>query len=140
MLEKAFESLYLNFRLQYCKKLFFNLDESGEGLSATEAYCVEAIYLLGNPTMKEFADFVGISAPNASYRVANLIKKGFIEKEVGERDRRESNLSVTEKFRQSYGLNDTFNQQIMRGIRNDFTPEEVSILEKMILRIIKNIP
>jgi hypothetical protein len=44
------------------------LREKAGSLSATEAFSAEVIYLLDHPTIGEFADFIGISQPNASYK------------------------------------------------------------------------
>lgn len=136
MLEASFEQLYLKFRAQYCKKLFRQIGEREGSLSATESYCVEVIYLLGAPTIREFAQEVGISAPNATYRVNSLVAKGYLERLESETDRRAARLHVTDKFRNYYGLHDEYNVKLMQNIRKAFSPEEVHVLEGMIERIV----
>ncbi|MEZ4509662.1 MAG: hypothetical protein R2912_09905 [Eubacteriales bacterium] len=39
------------------------MHEKAGSLSATEAFSAEVIYLLGNPTVGEFAEYIGISSP-----------------------------------------------------------------------------
>ena len=139
MLEKEFEKLYYKFRSNYCKNLFAR-ENDGEGcLSATESYCVEVIFLLDRPTVHEFADYVNISLPNATYRISNLIRKGYIRKLPSQKDRREYNLEVTDKFLDSYGANTTFNAQLMKQIKEKFSGEEVAQLEGMISKIVNEI-
>lgn len=135
MLEKEFEKLYFKFRNNYCKNLFSGVNEDDESLSPTESYCVEAIFLLNRPTVHQFANYVNISQPNATYRISNLISKGYIRKVLSEDDRREYFLEVTDKFSKNYGMNASFNAQLMSGIREKFSEEEIVLLEKMIKRL-----
>ena len=100
---EEFEALYRYLRLVHYKKLFEIISERPGSLSATEAFSAEVIYLLGEPTIGEFARFLGISQPNASYKVISLVSKGYISKNPCENDKRECRLAVTQKFRDYYG-------------------------------------
>jgi DNA-binding MarR family transcriptional regulator len=135
MLEKEFEKLYFKFRNNYCKNLFSNVTEGKEGLSPTESYCVEAIFLMNRPTVHQFANYVNISQPNATYRITNLINKGYVRKVLSESDHREYFLEVTDKFSKDYGVNSSFNSELMKGIHNKFTKEEIILFEKMLKKI-----
>lgn len=137
MLEKEFERLYYKFRANYCKNLFAGVKEGL--LSPTDSYCLEVIFLLNKPTIQEFAEFVNISLPNASYRINNLIKKGYVKKYVSETDKREYHLEVTDKFLKQYGANASFNNKLMRRIKEEFSKEEIEALEGFIKRIVDDI-
>jgi DNA-binding MarR family transcriptional regulator len=139
MLEKEFEKLYFKFRNNYCKNLFSSVNEEKDSLSPTESYCVEAIFLLNRPTVHQFANYVNISQPNATYRISNLISKGYVRKVLSLDDRREYFLEVTDKFSKNYGMNSSFNTELMNGIRDKFTKEEVAQLEKMLKKIVHEI-
>lgn len=139
MLEKDFEKLYFKFRDNYCRNLFSRINEQKKSLSPMESYCVEAIFLLNRPTVHEFAEYVNISQPNATYRIINLINKGYVRKIISEDDRREYHLEVTEKFLNYYGANASFNTKLTNGIRDNFSKEEVDLLEKMLLKIVDEI-
>ena len=135
MLEKEFEKLYFKFRNNYCKNLFSGVNDDKDSLSPTESYCVEAIFLLNRPTVHQFANYVNISQPNATYRISNLISKGYVRKVLSEDDRREYFLEVTDKFSKNYGMNASFNSQLMSNIREKFSQEEVAQLEKFIKKL-----
>jgi DNA-binding MarR family transcriptional regulator len=139
MLEKEFEKLYFKFRSNYCKYLFSGADEANECLSPTESYCLEVIFLLNQPTVRQFADYVNISQPNATYRINGLINKGYVRKVISKEDKREYHLEVTDKFLSNYGANVSFNSNLMDGIREKFSKEEVDLLEKMIKKIVDEI-
>ena len=71
---------YERFRLITYRSMFRLLRERDSSLSAAEAYAVDVIHLLHGPTIKEFADCLGISQPNATYKVNHLIQKGYVHK------------------------------------------------------------
>ncbi len=135
MLEHSFERLYLQFRLNYLKQTLAANDGSEGSLSAAEYFCAEAAYLLGNPTVSEFAAFLNVSLPNANYKTGSLVRKGYLKKEVCEEDKREFRLSVTPEFLKDYGINGRETRYALRRIRECFTPEEYESLDKMIVRI-----
>jgi DNA-binding MarR family transcriptional regulator len=135
MLEKEFEKLYVKFRNNYCKSLFSNVNEENDGLTPTESYCVEAIYLLNRPTVHQFANYVHISQPNATYRISNLINKGYIRKVLSTEDRREYFLEVTDKFSEKYGINDNYNSNFIKEIYDIFNQDEIDQMEQMMKKI-----
>lgn len=132
---KDFEELYRYLRLAHYQKLFATISEKQGSLSATEAFSVEVIYLLGEPTIGEFADFLGISQPNASYKVVSLVSKGYIKKKPCESDKRECRLAVTQKFLDYYG------SQVpdISAITEDFSDEENAVMMKLSQKISEEI-
>jgi len=126
-----FEELYRYLRLAHYQKLFETISERPGSLSATEAFSAEVIYLLGEPTIGEFAKFLGISQPNASYKVISLVSKGYITKRPCENDKRECHLIVTQKFHDYYGSQVPF----ITSITKDFSAEENALLKKLSLNI-----
>ena len=89
---------YDRLRLITYRSMFRLLRERDGSLSATEAFSVDVIYLLHGPTVKQFADCLGISQPNATYKLNQLIQKGYVEKVPSTADRRELHLHVTDKY------------------------------------------
>lgn len=136
MLENSFEKLYLQFRANYYRRMVQVIGVREGSLSATEGYCVEIIHLMGRPTVSQFAAYLGISIPNATYKIGSLVSKGYVNKIPSEADKREYHLEVTEKFLSYYGLNNEDNARLMRGIRDTFSPQEVAQLEITINRVL----
>lgn len=98
MLENTLLSITNKLRLHFYKRIFSVIREREGSLSAMEVFSVEVIHSLNRPTISEFADFIGISRPGASYKVASLIRKGYVVKEPSEDDRREYRLRLTDKY------------------------------------------
>ena len=135
MLEKNFSDVYDNFKLQFYRKVFELVRERDGSLSAMEAFSLEVIKMLGNPTVSEFADFLNISQSNATYKVNCLIKKGYIERENSQIDRREYHLRLSEKFYNYIGLLSNYEKTVMDRIAERFPAEDVEKFDEM-LRII----
>src|SRR5699024_3625387 len=98
MLRDSFVKFYKRVRLMHYQELFGRIREKDGSLSATEAFAVDVIYLLGSPTLTQFADALGISQPNATYKVNNLVAKGYVKKTTSEGDKRECRVTVCDKF------------------------------------------
>ena len=58
MLQNSFTEVFDKFKLQFYKNLFELIKEREGSLSAMEAFSVEVIRMLGNPTISQFADFL----------------------------------------------------------------------------------
>jgi DNA-binding MarR family transcriptional regulator len=112
--------------------MFGLLRERDGSLSATEAFSVDVIHLLQGPTIKEFADCLGISQPNATYKVNQLIQKGYVEKIPSLEDRRETHLQVTDRY---IRYSDRDNENLIRALetlKTQFTPQEMETFSRVI--------
>ncbi len=135
MLDEIFNEVYAKFKLHFYLGIFDRVHERIGSLSATDAFAAEVIYALRSPTISEFADSIGISQPNATYKVNSLIKKGYIEKINSDSDKREYHLMVTKKFLDYYNINNEYIKVVMDRIKKRFTPEQTNQFEEM-LRIV----
>ena len=123
---------YERFRLSTYRSMFALLRERDGSLSATEAFSVDVIYLLRGPTIKEFADCLGISQPNATYKVNNLSAKGYVHKATSEDDRRECRLHVSERFHSYYDTSDRFIQDAVKKLEAEYSAEELETFSNML--------
>lgn len=132
MLEKAFNEVYTKFKLNLYRRIFNRFEEREATLTAVETFCVEVIYALGRPTINQFAHFVQISQANAAYKVASLIRKGYLTKERSEKDKREYHLAVTDKYMEYYGITYDYVKLVVDRARKRFPPADVKKLEEML--------
>lgn len=132
MLEDNLHDIYVKLKLYYYHRIFRKIPVNEEdSLTALEAFCAEAIYGLGNPTVTEFAHFINASQPNAAYKIANLEKKGYIKKSRSLEDGRIIRLSVTEKFLQIYGTSERYVSILAKRMAKHFSPEEIEKFSDM---------
>ncbi len=132
MLEKNFTEVYEKFELQFFRRVFENVRERDGSLSAMEAFSLEVIYLLHEPTVGQFADFLNISQSNATYKVNSLIRKGYIERQNSQVDRREYHLVLSQKFLSYIGLFNSYEHTVMQRITERFSEEDVRRFDEML--------
>lgn len=128
MLSKEFQSVYNIFKMNFYKSMCANSKE----LTMQEAFSLDIIYMLGKPTILEYAKYMEISQPNATYKINQLIDKGYLTKEVCKEDKRAYRLKITKKFLDCYRDNDKYIKKVLSDIENMFEPNEVEILNKML--------
>ena len=132
LIEKTFQEVYDKFKLQFYRKVFDQVRERDGSLSAMEAFSLEVIAMLDRPTVGQFADFLNISQSNATYKVNNLIRKGYIERENSQTDRREYHLVLSEKFYNYMGLLSSYEHVVMQRIEQRFSPEDVAKFDEIL--------
>lgn len=132
MLEKSFIEVYDKFKLQFYRKVFELVRERDGSLSAMEAFSLEVIRMLDNPTVGQFADFLNISQSNATYKVNNLIKKGYLERQNSQTDRREYHLILSEKFYRYAELLTSYEIKVMERMQARFGQEDLEKLDGML--------
>jgi DNA-binding MarR family transcriptional regulator len=133
MLERNFERVYNKFKLSLYAKVFQEYrKDADDALTTQEVISMEIINALGEPSVNEFASMATLSTPNATYRVNQLVKKGFIEKIQSEKDKREFHLRMTPKYDEIYGDVFHYVDTICERIRARFPEEDVKKLDEML--------
>lgn len=132
MVEKNFLEIYDKFKLKFYRSVFELVREREGSLSAMEAFSLEVINMLSEPTVGQFADFLNISQSNATYKVNNLIRKGYLERQNSQTDRREYHLVLSEKYYNYESLMSSYEQQVAGRIRERFSQEELEAFDRML--------
>ena len=132
MVYEKLKQLYERVRLRHYRDLFSRVKERDGSLSATEAYAADVIYLLGSPTVSTFADTLGISQPNATYKINNLVAKGYAVRSASDADRRECRVSVGKRFFSYYNTDYPFIAECVERLKKIYTPQQLELLERML--------
>ena len=131
MLNSYLTVLYSKIKFNLYRDMCRGFDKESP-LSLTEVFCAQLIYAMKEPTVKAFAEFLQISSPNASYKIKNLVEKGYVEKVRSKEDKREYFLKVTEKYIEQYGTPKDEADLLAKKIKERFSPEDVKKLEEML--------
>ena len=131
---------YARFRLITYRSMFRLLRERDSSLSAAEAFAVDVIYLLQEPTIKEFVDCLGISQPNATYKVNHLIQKGYVQKTPSQEDRREAHLHVTDKYMRYWNESNGSLTRALAVLQDRFSADEVATFTRMLQELTEILP
>ncbi len=132
MLDDSVVRLLHKFRLDSYRQLFRVIREKDGSLSATEAFSADIIHLLGRPTVTQFADAIGISQPNATYKVNNLVAKGYVRKVVPDTDRREVRLETAEKFTRYFTEDRGALGEAVGALQKQYSQEEIELTARVI--------
>lgn len=132
MIEELFEEVYEKFKLSFYNSIFKGFENREATLTATEVFCVEVINALKKPTISELTEFMEISQPNMTYRVANLVKKGYIKKIQSEEDKREYFLEPTKKFNDYYKIRNEYVSTVIGRLEDELSQGEIETIEKML--------
>ena len=131
MLHKSFQDVYNLFKMNFYESLCDNCIE----LSMSEAFALDIIHMLGNPTILEFANYMNISQPNATYKINQMIAKGYLLKRNSDDDKRMYTLHVTKKFLELYRKNATYIQEVLSEIETELNEEHIAQLEKIKIHV-----
>ena len=132
MLEKDFNEVYTKFKLHFYRAVFGRFKRREATLTTVETFCMEIILALGEPTVNEFSNFVGISPPNAAYKINSLVQKGYVEKRQSQEDKREYHLVVTQKYIDYYNISSSYMEEVMDRIVRRFPAEDCAKLEEIL--------
>lgn len=132
MLEKSFMEVYDKFKLHFYRGVFERVRERDGSLSAMEVFSLEIINFLGRPTVGQFADFLNISQSNATYKVNNLIKKGYLERENSTKDRREYHLILSEKFYSYQSMMSSYELEVMERVKRRLSKADVEKFDEIL--------
>lgn len=132
MVEDSFTEIFSKFEMQFFRRIFDLVREREGSLSAMEAFSLEIIQMLDNPTVGQFADFLNISQSNATYKVNSLIKKGYLERQNSTTDRREYHLVLSEKFYRYQELMTSYEHTVLERIGERFSPEDLQKFDEML--------
>ena len=138
-MEKNFLEVYDKFKLKFYRGVFELVREREGSLSAMEAISLEVINMLAEPTVGQFADFLNISQSNATYKVNNLVAKGYVCKTVSADDKRECRVTVGERFYKYYGNSTRFIDDAVDALCADYSADELLTFEKMLRSLNRHI-
>ena len=132
MVDKSFVEIYDKFKLKFYRSVFELVREREGSLSAMEAFSLEVINMLSEPTVGQFADFLNISQSNATYKVNSLIKKGYLERQNSQTDRREYHLVLSEKYYNYESLMSSYELQVIERVKQRFSKEDLENFDRML--------
>lgn len=137
-MKKQFLRLYSRFKLDFYSSM--NMEEDDSTLTVSESFCLEVINGLKKPTVRDVANFMKISQPNAAYKISNLERKGYIVKQQSKEDKRVYYLNVTKKY-------DKFSQRknkhlidVLDSLEEKLSSEDLKKTEEVLKLLYESLP
>lgn len=116
--------IYDNFKLDFYHRLYSEEEASEDKLTVSESFCLEVISSLKDATVKDVAEFMRISQPNAAFKISNLEDKGYIKKVQSTKDRRKFYLRETDKYYIYRKHKNDYIKEVMDRLEENLTEEE----------------
>ena len=97
-------------------------------ISVAEAHTIEAIGMYEPKNMTDVSKKLGITVGTLTVAINNLVKKGYVKRERGLKDRRIVNISLTKKGRVFYRFHDKVHSDMIKEITIGLSEQEVNVL------------
>lgn len=100
-------------------------------ITNNDMHIIEAVSLDGG-NMSSIAAKLHITVGSLTTSMNSLVKKGYVERERSERDRRVVYIHLTSKGRRAYRHHEEFHNQMTDAVLQSLKEEEVLVLVKML--------
>lgn len=97
-------------------------------LSITEIHTIEAVGLKDEKSMSEIAEELEITVGTLTTAIDKLIRKGYVERNRSNTDRRIVYITLTKKGKLAYRMHERFHYLMVKNVINDLSEEESHIL------------
>lgn len=110
-----------------------------KNLTIAEANAIYAIGPDEPKTMKQIAETLGVAVSTPTRTIDRLLEKGFVNRTVGEKDRRKLLIELTPKGKELLADIDKENLEITRKMLKGLRDEEIETFKKILSKISENI-
>ena len=97
-------------------------------ISVTEIHTIEAIGMYASRTMSEVASDLGITVGTLTIAIGNLVKKGYVQRERSDEDRRVVKIALTQKGKLAYRIHAKFHRDMIREMLKGMDSKEEQVL------------
>jgi DNA-binding MarR family transcriptional regulator len=97
-------------------------------LSITEIHTIEAIGMYEARSMSEVAKDLKITVGTLTTAIANLVKKGYVERKRVAEDRRVVLIQLTKRGKLAYRIHDMFHKDMIKSTIQDLSEQEEQVL------------
>ena len=110
-----------------------------KNLTIAEANAIYAIGPDGPKTMKQIAETLGVAVSTPTRTIDRLLEKEFVNRTVGEKDRRQLLIELNPKGKKLLEDIDKENLEITRKMLKGLSDEEIETFKKILSKINENI-
>ena len=104
-------------------------------LTNNDMHVIEAIGIGEPKNMSSIARELSVTVGTLTIAMNSLVKKGYVERSRGLEDRRVVYISLSERGRKAYGHHARFHREMIDGVTEDLSEEEMRVLVKALSRL-----
>ncbi|MCR1841990.1 MarR family winged helix-turn-helix transcriptional regulator [Murimonas intestini] len=97
-------------------------------ITNNDMHVIEAIGRDGSKSMSTVAKALSVTVGTLTIAINNLVKKGYVNRERSEKDRRVVLISLTEKGKRAFGHHRKFHEDMIEATIQGLDPEETEVL------------
>ena len=101
-----------------------------QDITNNDMHVIEAIGIDTSKNMSAIARELSVTIGTLTIAVNNLVKKGYVVRRRGQKDRRIVYISLSAKGRRAYEHHAEFHRKMIEGIRSSLSSEEMEVLVK----------
>lgn len=111
------------------------ITEEFKDITLNDMHVIEAIGIDEPRNMSTVAKKLSVTVGTLTIAVNNLVKKGYVLRRRGEKDRRVVFLSLSEKGQKAYAHHRRFHEDMIRAILKDLSESETKVLVKALKNV-----
>lgn len=104
-------------------------------ISSNDMHIIEAVGIQSANNMSTIAAKMKVTVGTLTIAMNNLVKKGYVIRTRGEKDRRVVFLSLSEKGKRAYKHHEQFHHNMTKAILKRLNTEEIDVLMKALHNI-----
>lgn len=104
-------------------------------ITVNDMHIIEAAGDKEPRTMSQISKTLGVTMGTLTIGINGLVKKGYVERNRGEQDRRIVYASLTDKGRRAYAHHQNFHENLVMSIIKDLDDDEAQILLKTMSKL-----
>ncbi len=97
-------------------------------ISVTEIHTIEAIGMYSSKTMSEVAAILDITVGTLTIAINHLVRKGYVQRNKSEEDRRMVYISLTKRGKLAYRIHQKFHSDMVKATIQGLTEDEEKLL------------
>ena len=105
-------------------------------ITTNDMHIIEAVGLKGHRNMSAVAQQLGITVGTLTITINRLVKKGYVIRQRSEKDKRVVHLALSEKGQRAYAHHQQFFEQLIDGVIEHLSKEELQVLTKALSGLI----
>jgi len=111
------------------------ITEEFKDISVTDMHIIEAIGVMEQRTMSKIAKSLSVTMGTLTIGVNGLVKKGYVERNRSQKDRRIVYASLTVKGKAAYVHHMRFHKDMINAVIDGVTEDEAEILTRTLKKL-----
>ena len=112
------------------------ITEEFKDISNNDMHIIEAIGITEPKNMSQVAKALSVTVGTLTIAINNLVKKGYVDRERSEKDRRVVYISLSDKGRKAYEHHAKFHREMIHTTINGLSTEEANVLVKALENLV----